>query len=374
MHKILLIGDRNIYLKRLCNFLAVNGFSVHLICRHRHGIESSEFKRITHLHTLNSTSLIRKYYTINQLINHIKPDIVHVHYLARDAVIPAIRKDKTYKLFISVWGSDINLYADSRLTRFFQNVSLTRCDRIHTFSSYLKLQIKKRYPKLPDNKFDIFSFGIDYQLFHTVESDAIEKIKKDLHINGDTLVILSYRNHKPLYNHHIILRTIEKVRSVYPNVKYIFTRGSYNKDYFQQNITYAAECGWQENVVFIDRWLSKEQLAALIHLSSISISIPDSDGMPATLFEIMATPSIPVVGALEAYNDFFTDGINGFVVPDVTDVESLADIIVRALNFDPTSKQQMTRTNNAYIKTSQNWEYQTRKILDFYNQQFITNS
>ena len=94
MKKICLISDKNIYMKRICNFLTENGFKVYLICRHKKGLSEKEFNNNIQFYQLSSTFFISKYKEIHGIIEHIKPDIVHLHYIAKDSLIPALKINK----------------------------------------------------------------------------------------------------------------------------------------------------------------------------------------------------------------------------------------------------------------------------------------
>ena len=60
MKKICLISSRNIYMKRICNFLSENNFEVHLISRHRNGLSKEEFNKNIKFYQLSSNALLTK--------------------------------------------------------------------------------------------------------------------------------------------------------------------------------------------------------------------------------------------------------------------------------------------------------------------------
>ncbi|MEA1986707.1 MAG: glycosyltransferase family 4 protein [Candidatus Marinimicrobia bacterium] len=367
MKKICLISSRNIYMKRICNFLSENSYEVHLICRHKNGLNEEEFNKNIKFHQLSSNRLLVKFKEIRKIIKTIKPDIVHTHYLTKDAFIPVMKINRKYKYVITIWGSDINIFAKTFFNKIFQNIGLIFCDEIQLLSSFFLNKLKETFVGIKKNKIRIFSWGIDYDFFHNPQIEKIELLKTKLNINEDNLIILSCRNHKRIYNHHTTIKSIPKVVEKYPEIKFVFTRGSCDKEYLAQSYELVKKLGIENNFIFIDKWLSNEEICALINLAHINISIPFKDGLPATLLEIMATKSIPIVSDLESYYPFFKEKKNGFYLSELENHNELAKVIINALKKNNELSKQFSQINNKYIEKYQNWEMQSEKLLEFYS-------
>jgi len=86
MISICFIGDRNIYIKRICNYLAGENYHIHLICRHDQGIKAEEFDNRITIYTLRSNRLVKKMMAINSYLKKNKPDFVHFQYLQKKKV------------------------------------------------------------------------------------------------------------------------------------------------------------------------------------------------------------------------------------------------------------------------------------------------
>jgi len=366
MIKIFLISDRNIYMKRICNFLAARNFEVHLICRHQHGLDKSEFGTNVIFHAFSSNRLLIKFMELRRLIKRFKPDIVHSHYLTKDAVLPAFVRRATFRYYITVWGSDLNVYSGSILNRFFQNAGLIFCDRIQMLSPYFEERLIKNYEFLNPSKFTLLSWGIDYNFFHICPQNDINDLKEEFDINSDEFIVLSYRNHRKVYNHHLLIESIPEVLWKLPNVRFVFTCFGAEEEYLKQNRLRCEELKISRNVVFIQRWLSDKDLRALIHIAHASINIPSKDGLPATLLEIMSTPSIPITSDLKNYQDFFEHNKNGFYLKNLNDPLELARLVFEALANYTELSGRFSMVNNQYIQSQQNWEVQSKKLLDFY--------
>jgi hypothetical protein len=366
MIKICMISDRNIYMKRICNFLAKNNFEVHLVSRHPNGLDHAEFDpRITH-HQFSTNKLYRKYLELNKLIKRINPDIVHLHYLTKDAALPVLIWPRRFRYLITIWGSDINIFAINRMNRVFQNIGLISSDQIHLLSRYFEQKVKQIYRFIRDKKLLHFSWGVDYNFFHFCPKDSISEICNEFSIKPDDQVVLSYRTHREIYNHHTLVESIPKVLDSYPNTIFIFTCFNADEAYLSRNISRCKELNVSHNIRFIKRWLSDQELRALIHTAHICVNIPVKDGLPATLLEIMSARSIPIVSNLVNYHYFFSQGQNGFYLRNLEDSFELSNLIKGTLENYKELSDTISRINNAYIENTQNWRIQSQRLLDLY--------
>jgi glycosyltransferase involved in cell wall biosynthesis len=225
----------------------------------------------------------------------------------------------------------------------------------------------KQYFFLKKSDYSVFSWGIDYRYLSTPDKSEADKLREELYINSGDFIILSYRNHMELYNHHTLVKTIPLITQEYPNTKFIFTRGSYNKDYKEKTHQLVNELNIGQNFILLDRWLTDEELRALINIADITVSIPSRDGLPATLFEIMSTKTVPVVSNLTNYHPFFSDKINGFYLNNPKDHQELSGILLTILANLKQYQETFYPVNTAYIKAEQNWLKQSELFLDFYN-------
>jgi glycosyltransferase involved in cell wall biosynthesis len=367
MKKICLISDKNTYMKRFCWLLAENGYQVALVCRHKKGLGEDQFPPEVKFFQLSSTSFLKKLREIFKIINEFNPDIVHTHYLVKDCLIPALKLNRKYKYYISIWGSDINTFSANIVNRIIQNLGLLLCDKFHLLSPYFEQKIQNLYFFLKKHDYAIFSWGVDYRFLSNPNPIELQSIKNEFLLKDNDFIILSYRNHTQIYNHHTLIKSIPTIIEKFPNAKFIFTRGSNDKDYTQRTFRLVEESGIGKNFIFIDRWLSNEELRSLINIADINVSIPTSDGLPASLFEIMSTKSIPVISDLVNYHPFFTDNINGFYLKDTADNHELERIISATLKDITNLKNKFCPVNNAYIQEKQDWEKQSKLFLDFYN-------
>ena len=365
MISVCFIGDRSIYLKRICNYLAGKDFIVYLICRHDNGIKINEFdKRIT-IHTLKSNRLMRKMLEINSFLKKSHPDFVHYQYLAKDILLTLFICRK-FHVIATPWGSDLNIFSKNIINRFIINIGLLTCKKIQIISEGIRKEFERRFKFINKKKLVEISWGIDYDKFHTVDDSKLQYWRNRLNIRESDIVILSYRNHKKLYNHHTLIKSLPIVLDNFQHVKCFFTRGSYDESYLENNKKLVSKLNIQNHVEFIEEWIPDALLPALIHSAHIVVSIPFYDGLPSTLLEIMATKAIPVIGGLSVYSSFFRDNENGRILKEIEDYDQLAHLIIDIIENFHEYSERYSRINNNYVLKEQNWDLQKIKMQALY--------
>jgi len=354
-------------MQRICNLLADNNFAVHLICRESGGLPENLFREQIIFHQLSSTALIKKIIEIKKILKDVRPDYVHVHGIFKDAFIPGLTFKRFYKYYITFWGSDLNLFSRKPLNKLFQNIAILWCDKIHLLSEHFSRQIQTTYFNVNPKKIEIFSWGIDFACYHNPDPTLMQNMRTKLKIKPSDPVILSHRNHKELYNHHTTIRSMASVIKAIPNARFIFTKGNADDDYVQKTLSLVREQKLEENFIFIDHWFSDVEMSALVNLAKVCVNIPFTDGLPATLFEIMATKAIPIVSSLDNYRSFFQDGVNGFYLKNINDPEELAIIITKAIENYTEISPKIYQCNNQYIMKYHDWKINSKKQVDLYD-------
>jgi glycosyltransferase involved in cell wall biosynthesis len=215
-------------------------------------------------------------------------------------------------------------------------------------------------------KFRIISWGIENRFIETKADNAPGRIRKEYNIDDRDKIILSYRNHRDVYNHRTLIRAIPEISARFPNTKFIFTKGSSDPRYVRQTRQLVEELNIQDHFIFIDKWLSTDDLIQLVKGADINVNIPLADGLPATLFEIMSSPAVPVIGKLENYHEFFEDGKNGYYLHDLSSPNELAGIIIQVLDSLDKFKGKFFDTNIKYVREYQNWKIKSEQFLDLY--------
>lgn len=366
MVSICFIGDRNIYMKRICNYLAEENYAVHLICRHNEGIKAEEFDNRITIYTLQSNRLVKKILVIDSILKRINPGFVHFQYLTKDILLARFIY-RRYRIIATPWGSDLNIFSNKLLNRAIIQIGLLHCEKIQVISENIKNKLTERFRFINPASLYPISWGIEYERFHEINENKLTYWREKLTIKECDIIILSYRNHKPLYNHHTLIKSLSSLTKQYPTLKCFFTRGNYDPEYLDSSKKLVQQLGLQKNVDFIEEWIPDDLLPALINLADIVVSIPFSDGLPATILEIMASRAIPVIGNLPEYSFFFKTGENGLTLDRLDDHEQLAGLLSECIQNLQEISVRFSSRNNRYISEKQNWNLQKIKMKELYN-------
>ncbi len=368
MISICFVGDRNIYMKRICNYLSGENYKIYLICRNEKGIDYSEFENNIEFYTLKSNRLYRKLPEIYRYLKRINPSFLHFQYLTKDVILSLLVFMK-YKIILTPWGSDLNIFSRNYINRFILNLGFIASWKIQVLSEGMKKTLTKKFLFIDKNKIKVLSWGIDYDRFSIINQEGINHWIKRLKLVLQNFVILSYRNHKHLYNHHTLIRSLPLVIKEYPNVRCFFTRGNFDHEYLEQNKQLVMKLKLEEHVFFIEEWIPDYLLPSLIQLSDIAVSIPYHDGFPATLLEIMATKTVPVISGLDAYSSFFKDMENGRILKNLNDPVELARIITEIIENHDNYSKIFSLKNKIYLAENQDWNKIKTRLKELYDDQ-----
>ncbi len=368
MSKLLIISDRNIYVNRIMNVLAEE-HQIMILCRNRNGMSEKMFHTSIHFRYFSSDRLLTKTWEFFKCLLFFKPQIVQVNYLVKDAVIPTFfRKIFKYRYLITIWGSDLNIFSQNKVNRLLQEKGLQGSDQILLLSDFFIPKIKSLFPRIFDNKMKILSWGIEYSFFNFYNKPELEYLRKSWGIPNDYKVILSFRNLKPLYNQKTLISAIPEILKKHPQTIFIIICGNFDSDYLLEIKDLIRENNIESHVLLQEGWVDRKTIAELLNISNISVSIPEIDGLPASLLETMCTRSIPLISNLDNYHSFIKDNENAFLLRDLKNPHELSVLILKILNLPISERKNILRNNRDYILKYQNWDKQLIEIKKLYKQ------
>jgi glycosyltransferase involved in cell wall biosynthesis len=102
------------------------------------------------------------------------------------------------------------------------------------------------------------------------------------------------------------------------------------------------------------------------HVADVAVSIPSSDGMPATIFEAMASLTPLIVSDLPAYDEVVVDGESGIRVP-LKDENRLAEAILDLLT-DEAKRKHFREKGLQIVKEKGDIEKEIEKVENLYRE------
>lgn len=283
-----------------------------------------------------------------KLLDKIKPDIVHSHYLTSWGYIAARTGFKP--IISSAWGSDVLLRPKEDFAmRMKLQYAMSNSNVLTSDAKYLSQKMVNY--GADKSKIKEFIWGIDLEKFFQLQ-------KKD-----DSLpTIIHTRTSAPLYNVEPFLKALPSVLKSISCLKvFLKITGP-----LQSEIKSMIEKLDLESIVILLDYISEEELANHYRNSHIYVSLSKSDSTSVSLIEAMVSGCFPIVSNIPANREWIEDGINGFLV-DLNNPRMLADRILQAFEHREL-RIQAGKNNLEIIKSRAMWEDQVKNLENYYRQ------
>lgn len=302
--KICFIADvSSVHTQRWIKYFVDKGYEVHVISPGKGKIEGATFHNLI---TIPKLIFITGPIQTRLLINKIKPDIVHAHYLTNSGFFAAC--SGFHPLIVTAWGNDVLVELKkskilNKIVKFvLRRADLITCDGTNTKDAMVDLGADSE-------KIKIIYFGIDTKKNSPDKKD--EELKKRLNI-GDSPTVISLRNLSPLYDIESLIRAIPLVLSEIKNVKFIIVGTGEQESYLKE---LAKSLGVMKSIIFTGK-LPASEIPKYLASSDVYVSTSLSDsGLAASTGEAMACGLPVVVTDTGCNRDWIVDGKNGFIIP-----------------------------------------------------------
>jgi L-malate glycosyltransferase len=264
---------------------------------------------------------------------HIRPDIVHVHWVDHRAY--ECYRARLHPLVLTCWGSDINQHfepgSDPRYARR-TGQALARAD--HVFAdSHQVLERCQTLARCPVSSSLLF-MGVNLALFRPGYMNEARAWRQALGIPEGARVILSVRTWGRFYRHDMILEAFARARAhCADETVLILKRFRVEDDALGSEMEQLAIRLGVANAV---RWVDNvpyERMPVLYAMSDLVVSFPPIDAFPVSFFEAAACSKRVISSALPAYDGFGLDHFWWMVPPD--NLQELVEAMVQGLAEPP---------------------------------------
>ena len=259
------------------------------------------------------------------VVRRLRPDVVHVHYLRGLAWgIPMVR---FCPIVVTPWGSDV--LEEQGAFKEWYSCSLTKrvlasADLVAVHSKYMEDRIRP----LLQNRIRVVRVGWGINLHAFKPGLDVEALRQRWKLGRDQQIIFSPRLAQPCYRHDLIIRAFSLIQRENPRVVLVISEQFPDFEYLCQLRELVSDLNLDDHVRFTGS-IPYSDMPLWMNLAHIMVMVPQSDGMPNTLWEAMACGALPVLNRLPQYAEVIEDGINGLLVtPEPADI---ARVILRAL-------------------------------------------
>ncbi len=320
----------SVHTRRWVNYLARNGHAVHLISSR----SSSGYDERVRFHSLlrlfPGIWSISRYPSaalwpvqLRRLLQWIKPDILHAHYITMNGHLAAASGFRP--LVLTAWGSDILIEPQqSRVVRGLTRFALRRADLITCDGDHLVQRLTELGASA--TRIRIVYFGVDTETFKPKPRDRDLVAKLGF---ANSPIVISLRSLKPLYDVESLVKAIPIVLRDIPDTKFIIAGEGEQRTYLEN-----AASSFRGAVRFVGS-LPELVLPSFLASADVYVSTSLSDaGLSASTAEAMACGLPVIVTDFGDNRKWVEDGTNGFVVP-LRNPRVLAARIVSLLQSEP---------------------------------------
>lgn len=311
--------------------------------------KSGRLKRV--YHTLNAL------FSVRRKIDAFRPDIVIGYRLTSYGFIAAFTG---FKPLVIAQQGETDVWPPGHwslpVKRAMAQYAIRKAALIHAWGDHMAEAIYE----LGGNKNNVLVLprGID---LHNFTADVPSK-------PFDKLRLIVTRALYKEYGHETIIRAVKKALDAGIPAE-LFIAGSGVEEANLRQLV--AELGMNEVVTFGGRLDNRTLKDQLLH-ANVYLSMPDTEGVSASLLEAMASYCVPVVSDLTANRMWIKHADNGMLVP-VYDVDRLYDALVHVWEHHAHFTAKLAE-NRKLVEDKGSQEKNTQVFVNHYQQLLNNNS
>ncbi len=292
---------------------------------------------------------------MGSVIESFSPDIVHVLRISCEAInTRAAIEHFSIPLVVSIWGSDLTMFANRNTACAFATASALNRARGLVADCKRDLELATgwgwscRYPNLlaPSNG------GVDLSLLYPDPSSANDESNYPLVLNLSGL-----RRHSETDTYLAaaveLRRSGHAIECLWPGAK--------DSRYAKSRI---ADLGLSGYVIPTAR-VHPHNMAKLLRRARLTLFLTTHDGTPSNLLESMASGTLPIATDFPALRDWITDGVNGLLVRP-GDIGQLTRAVRRGLN-DTRLRKHAIESNRLLVDAAASRTQVIPRIHAFYD-------
>jgi glycosyltransferase involved in cell wall biosynthesis len=356
--RILFIGDtRMIHFRRWVSYIS-DHFPVYTAVLTAHDPQDIHADKVLVDKCVSRSlrNLLKNSMKIRKIADHIKVDLVHVHYAPSG--FSSLFTGRP--LITTVYGGDVSeIPFKSRLhIRLLTLAVLTKSNVILADANDL-ITIMANRLHISSSKMRLFQWGVDLERFNSIKRP--NSYQKKLGIPEGYKAILSFRGIGERYNTLTILNAFSRLLQDRNDVVLVLkdTPGEQAVEYLQRVERRILELDLVDKVIRVPDNISYHEIPELLYSCDIYVSIPNVDGTAMSLLESMACGLIPVISDLPAAREWVCNGKNGYLC-EICE-ESLLEALKISLNLEPLELCKLQELNSKIILERANeWTWMER--------------
>lgn len=312
---------------------------------------SNGFSRIKRLF-----ELLNAFFTIKKIAKRFNADMVIAERTTSYGFLAALSGIEPIAIaqqgISDLWPENSPLYFFKKI---FQNYAFKKATLIHAWGPIMAKHMEDC--KVPASKIMVIPKGINLNFFNYEDKKEDTKIKA-----------IVTRSLLPEYQHNVILKAFALLKK--KNIPFHLTIVG-DGILLYQLMALSEELEIDNEVTFTQR-IHNDDLPKLLIQSNIYISMPNTEGVSASLFEAMACGCFPVVSDLPGNRSWLQNHQNGILVKD-NDYQKLAEEIEFAF-VNREFRKDAILSNRKFVEENVDYSKNMKKIADTYHNLILQNN
>jgi glycosyltransferase involved in cell wall biosynthesis len=218
------------------------------------------------------------------LLETVRPDLVHAHWLPRWGYLATASGHRS--VIVTPWGSDLYLAAGADRAR--ANRALVEAEAVLARSPHMKREMIGR--GVSPTRIKEVDLGVDLDRFRPVPPPERARLKAELGLPPGP-VVLSFRAAGELYNLDVVIDAFRILRGRIADAGLVLVHG----DAPLAGVARASLRELADNPrIRIVGAVAHSEMPAYLGAADVGVSIPTSDGSPSSVWEALAC-GLPVV-------------------------------------------------------------------------------
>jgi len=298
---------------------------------------------------------------VRREVEEFQPDIVHGHYLTSYGGI--VGRVGRRPFVLSAWGSDVLVTLCSPgigggLARWFDGPALRGAAAVTVESPALVEPLARL--GVPPERIEVLPWGIDLNLFNRSSQNRCSRVIDELTLSWHWPVILGIRSLKPVYNATLLLSAFSRLLYVFPRAVLVLLAGVRDQAYYRRVLGLIASLRVQHCVRVVTRLLEPDEVASLLGVSDVAVSVPQTDSLSVSVLEAAAS-CVPLVLSRIPSNEHLVDsGLQAHVV----DFDSLE--LKEAIEDAVCAGRAGTGSNRTLVREQFSWQLTVERMDRIY--------
>jgi glycosyltransferase involved in cell wall biosynthesis len=297
---------------------------------------------------------------VARAVRDMRPAFVFGHEVTTHGLATAFCQGVPRILF--PWGADIYAYAESTpLHWFMARVALHGVDLVVPSSTTAAEHIVKRFGVASKRVVPV-SWGVDLDVLGLRSAGRIERIRDELGIPRESIVILNSRRFRPVWGCHVALEAFLSIADDVPGAHFVLFGGDETGAMIDAAEREIGERGHRGRFTIFRDEIPLATVREVMNASDIFVSLLGRGDMrSSSVIEATAAGGVPVVADGEEYRLMERSGFRALFV----DGESAVDVVsaLRTAIGDADLRASMRAANDLYVRMHENRATQMDTML-----------